>query len=249
MQHFDAVVPGAWPTATEGLSMDSARPPELDAPPATDSGPEPLADGPAPDRARDNGKSHPEGERVAQPVSVIPPEEPSLAEASVPEPMPLAVPADGDTSALEQRMRRLEDALREIGETRVTDRPKARTARATDVSIPTAAVAPDPPTAKPAGENANWFLLELWAEARAIQYMYFDPRYRMSWHAWLIPLLLLAAFITTGWWVPGADIVGMGRLIVKAVELILAFVLFKMLAREARRYRETAPDLPPWLRL
>ncbi len=117
-----------------------------------------------------------------------------------------------------------------------------------DLSIPTAAVAPDAPPPSTEGKR-SWLLLEMWAEARAIQYMYFDPRYRMSWHAWLIPLLILAAFITTGWWVPGADIVGMGRLIVKAVEVVLAFAMFKMLAHEARRYRQTAPDLPPWSRL
>jgi hypothetical protein len=30
---------------------------------------------------------------------------------------------------------------------------------------------------------------------------------------------------------------------------VLAFVLFKVLGQEARRYRETSPDLPPNLRL
>jgi hypothetical protein len=38
-------------------------------------------------------------------------------------------------------------------------------------------------------------------------------------------------------------------LLVKAVDLVLAFVLYKVLHRAVRRYRETSPDLPPSLRL
>jgi hypothetical protein len=33
------------------------------------------------------------------------------------------------------------------------------------------------------------------------------------------------------------------------VQVVVGFLLFKVLAHEARRYRETAPDLPPSLRL
>jgi hypothetical protein len=62
-------------------------------------------------------------------------------------------------------------------------------------------------------------------------------------------MMLLAAFLTTGWWVPGVNIIGIGRLIEKVVELLLGFVLFKVLAHEARRYRRSAPGLPAWLRL
>ena len=37
--------------------------------------------------------------------------------------------------------------------------------------------------------------------------------------------------------------------VAKVLQLVIAFVLFKVLAHEARRYRETSPDLPPSLRL
>jgi hypothetical protein len=40
-----------------------------------------------------------------------------------------------------------------------------------------------------------------------------------------------------------------GGLLNKVIDLVLAFLLFKVLGHEARRYRETAPDLPPTLRL
>ena len=43
------------------------------------------------------------------------------------------------------------------------------------------------------------------------------------------------------------DIVG--TLLEKVVDLLLAFVLFQVVHREATRYRTTSPDLPPSLRL
>jgi hypothetical protein len=100
--------------------------------------------------------------------------------------------------------------------------------------------------------------MELLAEARVILRMYLDPRYRMTWVGRVIPIVMLLGFL-------GADsvialvlpIVGalllktpvIGFLLTKAVELVFAYVLFKVLAQEARRYRETSPDIPHSLRL
>ena len=50
-------------------------------------------------------------------------------------------------------------------------------------------------------------------------------------------------------WLPFAIIPIVGPIIEKAGELVVGFMLFKVLGNEARRYRETAPDLPPSLRL
>ena len=261
VQDFEAGAGNGSATAAEESSMEPPRPPDPDVPAPAAAPPHPEQ--PGADAVLGNGQERAEAAAPAPPESVIPPEEPNLVSTPLSEPMPLTVSAVGDTSQpLELRVRKLEEVIEEIQETRVTDRPPrepprepptALLAPPLDVSIPVAAIAPDPPTrpapiTKPADEK-RWLLLEMWAEARAIQYMYFDPRYRMSWHAWFIPLILLAMFVTTGWWVPGADIIGMGRLITKAVELVLAFAMFKILGREARRYRETAPDLPAWLRL
>ena len=94
-----------------------------------------------------------------------------------------------------------------------------------------------------------WLLLDLVAEARAIVHMFFDPRYHLSWFARLAPLGLVALIFTSEWWFLGAKIPVVGAVLSKAVDLLLAFVLFKILGHEARRYRETAPDLPSHLRL
>jgi hypothetical protein len=94
-----------------------------------------------------------------------------------------------------------------------------------------------------------WLVWETLAEARAIMRMYVDPRYSLSWTGRMLPPALLAAFVFIHYWLPFAIIPIVGPIIEKAGELVVGFMLFKVLGHEARRYRETAPDLPPSLRL
>jgi hypothetical protein len=89
----------------------------------------------------------------------------------------------------------------------------------------------------------SWLITETLTEARVILRMYLDPRYRLSWTGRVVPLVLLALFFTTGFWLP------LFWPVQRMVELLITFVFFKVLGHEARRYRETAPDLPPTLRL
>jgi hypothetical protein len=102
--------------------------------------------------------------------------------------------------------------------------------------------------ASPTG-NRWWLVWDIIAEARVIVRMYLDPRYSLSWMGRTLPLILLAAFLTAQWWVPFNSLPIFGWIFVKVVELLTGFLLFKVLGHEARRYRETAPDLPPSLRL
>jgi hypothetical protein len=97
--------------------------------------------------------------------------------------------------------------------------------------------------------SVMWLLWDTWAEARAIVRMFVDPRYRLSRSARVLPLVLLAAILTSGFWVPFSSVYVLGGWLVKAVDLLLAFLLFKWLGHEARRYRQTSPDLPANLRL
>ncbi len=89
------------------------------------------------------------------------------------------------------------------------------------------------------------------AEARAAVRMYVDPRYNISWLARLMPLALLLAFFTSQIWIPGIHFMPdwLAIVVSKIVDLLLAYLLFRIVSREARRYRETAPDLPASLRL
>lgn len=107
-------------------------------------------------------------------------------------------------------------------------------------AISSASPSPRPP-ARP------WAIREILAELLAMFYMFVDPRYRLSWPGRVMPPVLLGLFLTTGWWAP-YFLCGLGEIFRKPMEMILCFGLIKILSYEARRYRETAPDLPPSLR-
>jgi hypothetical protein len=182
--------------------------------------------------------------------------------------MPLA-----ELSPLEQRIRRLEVALARLQAARSSvPPPRERVTNQRPVPPPAApaqapeekglldrvrqSIAPaDPPAAAPAaglvpaGLRRHWLLLDAVAELRAMGRMFVDPRYRMSKAGWAVSLGLLVALLFSYWWVPGTSIPLFGYWLNKAVDLALAYALLRVLTREARRYRETAPDLPPSLRL
>lgn len=214
---------------------------------------------------------------------------PAEVKATPPPSPPVALVADVPTMSansvsLEQRVRRLEDALALLEQQREDD-PRLRTppieARPVE-PLPVPVVAPIPapaptstavlidvgkrllgaatqavvatPIPVPSVAHPNeggilWLLWDTWAEARIIVRMYVDPRYHFPWAARMLPLFLLAAILTSYYWVPGTTIPLLGWWFNKAVDLLLAFLLFKWLGHEARRYRQTSPDLPPNLRL
>ena len=207
--------------------------------------------------------------------------EPPTGETPVPAPpvaTPLAIPAE--TGALEQRIRRLEDALAQLQEQRGLDTRIAAHPPTPPPTVPPSAApvrpsstaglfdagkrllgaaanavtqAPSPAPAAPhpsAGSGILWLLWDTWAEARAIVRLFVDPRYHLPWSSRAIPLALLLLILTSKYWVPGSSIPFLGDwLLVKLVDLLLAFLLFKWLGHEARRYRQMSPDLPPNLRL
>lgn len=172
--------------------------------------------------------------------------------------------------SLEQRVRRLEEALSLLQEERVAAPPLAQTppvapsqpastAVLLDVGkrmlgAATHAVVSAPLTAPNVAHPSErggflWLLWDTWIEARIIVRMFVDPRYHLPWSARVLPLLLIAAILTSYYWVPGTTIPLLGSWMNKIVDLLLAFLLFKWLGHEARRYRQTSPDVPSNLRL
>jgi hypothetical protein len=113
------------------------------------------------------------------------------------------------------------------------------------------------PSAERAAANKQpfwrtWFLLDLLVELRAIFWMFVDPRYRLGWPTRIIAVLLVTAIATSTLWPPASLLTGipvLGLLVDKIVDLVLAFLIWKILSHEARRYRQTAPDLPSTMRL
>jgi hypothetical protein len=95
----------------------------------------------------------------------------------------------------------------------------------------------------------TWVFFDAYAEIRACLRMFVDPRYQMSWTSRLVPLVLAALLFTSAYWAPGTSLPAIGTLIDKLIDLPLAFLFFKILSHEARRYRQTSPDIPAGLRL
>jgi len=181
-------------------------------------------------------------------------------------------------SSLEQRLDRLEDALAVLQDTRhleqrIVERVAERVDRNNTEERDAGAMIIDagrkllpaaagmlqnmPATgADAAGRTARalrggaWFFFDCIAQARAMVRMFVDPRYHLGWSGRFVPLLLLLAIATSRIWIPGIGFLpDMVAIIVdKVADLVLAFFLFQVLNREARRYRETAPDLPESLR-
>lgn len=172
-------------------------------------------------------KQQAEPRPAAPPVAARPPDPPP---ESVPAPSPPVLPSPPSTAVLLDVGKRLLGAAVPV--------------------VPPASVAV--PNVAHSAERSGllWLLWDTWAEARVIVRMFLDPRYRMPWSARVLPLVMLAAILTSKYWIPGSSIPVLGDwLLVKLVDLLLAFVLFKWLGHEARRYRQTSPDLPASLRL
>jgi hypothetical protein len=180
-----------------------------------------------------------------------------------------SVPTPEALAALEQRVRRLEDAFALIQSARPAEAKQAeppivpshavrseppvgpvppRTLEAEPEWRPPAVEVPPPSPETPRGPR-HWLLFEAINDARVILRMFVDPRYRMTWPGRVLPLVLLALFVTSKIWLPLTSLPLFGELIDKTFDLLLGFFLFKVVSREARRYRQMSPDLPRTLRL
>ncbi len=178
---------------------------------------------------------------------------------------PADIPQNGPPPAetLEQRLRRLEDALANLQDTQSVEQ---RVVERLSERLQTAAV-PGPPPApseafteprplpapglqlplplsvpglpSPGAVQQAWLLFDLWTELRAMLRMFFDRRYHVAWWTRLTLLVLGPAILLSHWWLPLASLIPIaGPILDKAVDLILAFFLYKSLSREASRYRQ-----------
>ncbi len=174
-------------------------------------------------------------------------------------------PARNGLEAIEQRVHRLEDAVAALQDTsqledRLTERVTERIRHSAPVAQePAGAIVeahrPFVPRAlawvrsqtTPAGGAASavrqsWLLVDAVTEARAMFHMFVDPRYRMGWGARGLSVGLLVLILLSYWVIPGTGLPLVGYFLNKVLDLILAFILYKILSRESRRYRATFPD-------
>ena len=93
----------------------------------------------------------------------------------------------------------------------------------------------------------RWFFIELVAELRSIVRMYLDFRYRLTWFTKLMGPILVGLILINSWFV--GNVLLIGWIVEPVLNVLLIYVLVKVLTREATRYRETSLDIPPSLRL
>jgi len=171
---------------------------------------------------------------------------------------------------LEERVRRLEDAVAHLQDTkqleeRIAERLSSRLTRNSSEAIqesppargkrppPTATFAPAPTEtnhatdaqkAVPTGWRGWLLFVEAYQEARTFIRMYLDRRYRPTWLGTVGPPAILLMILLSYFWIPFTSILPavLERPLEKIVDLVLAFLLLKILHREACRYRATIPN-------
>jgi hypothetical protein len=144
-------------------------------------------------------------------------------------------------ASLEQRVQRLEDAVSELqeaaGKPQVKVGPMPRESEGIMAGNP-------PGNPHVPGESATtprppWLIVDILNESKAMVQMFFDIRYRVGWFTRLFVIILLAMIFTSGLWFPLSYIPWLGTPLDKILDVLLAFLTYKVLSREARRYRAT----------
>ena len=92
-----------------------------------------------------------------------------------------------------------------------------------------------------------WFLIDALNELITYKYMYGDPRDRLTWTGRVMPLVLLVLVLVPWASLPFINLLPnvLAVILAKLLDLLFAFLLFKVLNREARRYRTIIPQYPP----
>jgi hypothetical protein len=177
-------------------------------------------------------------------------------------PVPVPAPAPGTAEPLEERVRRLEDAVAALQDTRGMEdrvverlaervtRPPAPPGRGAGGALVDAGrrllpaavkLVESPPETQPApaalpvtDTGSRWLVFDAYDEARTIVRMMFDRRYR-SWVVRLIPVAVLCLLLFSAFFLHGIFVVGW--LLGRAFDLVVVFVATVALSRKARQYR------------
>jgi hypothetical protein len=89
----------------------------------------------------------------------------------------------------------------------------------------------------------GWLIPELYAEVQAIFWMFVDTRYRVGWTCRLIPPVLVSILFIS-WFLFDGRLFYVGTILDRIIEIALVVIAYKVLSREARRYRDTIGDFP-----
>lgn len=174
-----------------------------------------------------------------------------------------AFPADDLPPDAEDRIRRLEEAVAALQETelveeRVAERVVGRLRKSPPPELSELAgreprAVSEPPangsaTASPESaatpEKSGWLFLDLWTELRTMARMIADHRFKLSVTARLGPIGVLVGYIFA--WLLIGSIPFVGWALERVIDVALIVILYVILGREARRYRDIFGPVSRW---
>jgi hypothetical protein len=118
---------------------------------------------------------------------------------------------------------------------------------AVDLAAPPEESAEHPGTAPNLGLRQSWLLVDFYYELRAMVQMFFDRRYRVAWLARIVPIVALICFLFSWFFIDSIRLIG--PFLDKVFDVFLVCLLYKVLSREAQRYRRAVDELPPLRRV
>ncbi len=173
--------------------------------------------------------------------------------------LPVNYAAVDHPTDVEQRLRLLESAVvalqdTQLMEERVAERIAQKSKRtpmaalrdtasvivdASKALVPTGSASSTTNPSPPPADKPGWLLLDLWSEVRTFGKMLFDHRYPFSYAGRFGPVVIACTYAFSWMFLSGMPIIG--GVTERIVDVVLAFVLYKIMSREVYRYRAMFP--------
>lgn len=88
----------------------------------------------------------------------------------------------------------------------------------------------------------TWLIVEIWRELRLMIGMFVDYRFHVGWLVRLAPVLLVVGMLLSWLFLSGLPLIG--GVVERVADVVLAVICYKLLAREAARYRRDVGQKP-----
>ncbi len=150
----------------------------------------------------------------------------------------IAAEATPDSDEIERRVRRLENEVNALKDTRALE--DRIVVRVSDHFQKAGLAGAYPAASKDrlSRESYARLLFNILIDARLMLLMFFDKRFTLAWTTHLAVWVIIPAILTSGWWFPAAYFPYLGTFLDKFFDLLLGFCVYQALSRDLRRYRE-----------
>jgi hypothetical protein len=178
-------------------------------------------------------------EPAAVPPSV--PDPPAVSALALPEEsLPTARPVPVDMAAT---------AIAPVATVIIPSAPEGPVAVPTVTAVSAQPLPPPSPGVRVSWLWRSWLALDILNELRVMLRMLVDPRYRLTWPGRIVPVVVLVLIVLSdteklAFLFPWNLVAIFGYYVNKLFQILLLFIMFKVLLREVDRYRDQVPDAP-----